>query len=84
MIIEFYNHITDIKRVKANRVVIYDDDGKPIAAVIPVMSRTLKLVRVGDPDFESTLAFFGIDNPPEVVQAKKSEVIDKFKSQLRV
>jgi hypothetical protein len=60
MILEFHDSLKDPARVHATRLLVRDELGTPIAALVQLRPDHVRIVTASDPDFNQHLAELGL------------------------
>lgn len=68
MIIDGHNKLKESFRIRATRIIIYDDKGNPLAAAIEITPNHILVGHAGDPDFVRLLDMLKV-KPPAVTEA---------------
>lgn len=77
MRLEILNGLAQPLVLPATRVVVYGDQGTPIAAVFQTNANGYAVLRVGDPQFLETLKAWGV-NQTVVVHTQQLQPIDQI------
>ncbi|TMJ00877.1 MAG: hypothetical protein E6G97_18250 [Alphaproteobacteria bacterium] len=61
MILESHNRMESPVRINATRLVIKDNQGRPLAVFFQVSQEHVRFISAGEPDFERHLESLGLD-----------------------
>ena len=69
MRVEFFDQLKNITRATASRVVIYDDYSNPVALLIHLGPKHIRIHTVADKDFQTVLDDYGIRGAKVLTEA---------------